>query len=819
LIGVAVFAAIAVLTQLLTYQQYLLFEKSEFEKISLEANAIGDKLKTSLSNSLSATRTLAFMVEKYGEPREFDSIAKHILESNKFIDAMQLTRRGVITHIYPLEGNQAVIGYDVLADSLRSQEALKALEKKTLYFAGPFELRQGGTAVVGRLPIFRDNSFWGFSVVLIKFSTLLEAAGISMLPEKKFTYQLSKRNPSTGEEEFFLPGPVPSSEHSVSVEVPDGEWKLYVLPKDRPGFFLHVIPFSFLGILLSVTAGLFGWHFARQPEKLKKRIHEVTTEMNAYQKAATQSLERVNRLFHFTSRINHVMVHVTNEEDMYSQVCQIAIDVGKFKLGWIGLIDEVAQKIFVAGSSGNDSGYLAEITPISVTSEDIEGPAMRMIRTGTFVYCNDIATDPLMKPWAKTALDRGYRSSILLPIRKSGKVIGSFNIYSDEPYCFDERETQLLVETTDNISFALDNFERERQRRQAEQQIQSEKMLSDSIINSLPGIFYLYNQDGKFFRWNRNFEIVSGYHANEVSLMHPLDFFKGNNKILLKDKISTVFHSGYADVLANFYTKDHREIPYYFNGRKVTFNGIDYLIGMGLDVSDRVKTETALLERTEEIEKLSAHLQNVREEERSRIALEIHDVLGQQLTALKMDATWLRKKAPDESVVTERFATMIALIDDTIKTVRRISSELRPGILDDLGLVAALEWQGTEFEKNTGITLQFETNWNDVGLERNFSTAIFRVYQEALTNIARHANASQINTMFVHHDEFIELIIRDNGRGIDFSEVKNKKSLGLIGMKERARLFGGEICIENSIPHGTIVTLRIPLLKSNLISV
>src|SRR5687768_3450052 len=134
--------------------------------------------------------------------------------------------------------------------------------------------------------------------------------------------------------------------------------------------------------------------------------------MNTYQKAATQSLERVNRLFHFTSRINHVMVHVTNEEDMYSQVCQIAIDVGKFKLGWIGLIDEAAQKIFVARSSGNDSGYLAEITPISVKPEDIEGPALRMIRTGIFVYCNDIATDPLMKPWAKTALDRDRKSVV-----------------------------------------------------------------------------------------------------------------------------------------------------------------------------------------------------------------------------------------------------------------------------------------------------------------------------------------------------------------------------------------------------------------------
>jgi signal transduction histidine kinase len=158
---------------------------------------------------------------------------------------------------------------------------------------------------------------------------------------------------------------------------------------------------------------------------------------------------------------------------------------------------------------------------------------------------------------------------------------------------------------------------------------------------------------------------------------------------------------------------------------------------------------------------------------------------------------------------------MICLIDDTIKTVRRISSELRPGILDDLGLIAALEWQGTEFEKNTGIPLHFETNQSEIDLERNFSTNVFRVYQEALTNIARHANATAVNTRFVYHDDFIQLMIKDNGDGIDLNEVHKKQSLGLISMKERARLFRGEVLVENVVPHGTIVILKVPLPKND----
>jgi PAS domain S-box-containing protein len=815
---VAVFLAITVLTQLLTYQQYLIYKKSELEMVSKEANAIADKLKNALSFSLSATKTLAYLVKEYGVPQQFDSVAADILESNTSIDAIQLTRKGVITHVYPREGNASVIGYDVLGDSLRNQEAFRAIEKKALFFAGPFELRQGGTAVVGRLPIFRDNSFWGFSAVLIRFSTLLKAAGIDEASNRNFVYQLSKQNPSTGKEEFFLKGPVPAGKHYISVEVPDGEWNLYVLPKEHTGLVLHVLPFAFLGLVLSLTAGVFGWHLALQPVKLKQRIQDVTTEMNHYQAAATQSLKRVNRLFHFTSRINHMMVHVANEETMFKQVCQIATDIGGFKLAWVGLIDKGQQKIFPACSSGDNQGYLAEITPISVKPGDAEGPAMRMYKTGAYVHCNDIATDPLMKPWASKALERGYRSSIILPIRKFDEIVGSFNLYSHECYSFDENEIQLLLETSNNISFTLENFEKERMRTRAEQQIQSEKILSDSIINSMPGIFYLYNREGKFLRWNKNFETVSGYSDAEIRTMRPLDFFHIDDQPLLQQKINNVFVSGYDDVIADFYTSDQQKIPYFFNGRKVNFGGVDYLIGMGLDITAQVKAERELRERAEEIERLSTHLQNIREEERSRIALEIHDVLGQQLTALKMDSTWLKKRSTNEPSVTERISSMISLIDDTIKTVRKIASDLRPGILDDLGLIAALEWQGTEFTKNTGITLYFDTNKHDIELDKRLSTNIFRVYQEALTNIARHANATSVYTNFVHQNDVIQLVVKDNGDGIDLNGIRKKKSLGVISMKARARLFKGEVQIENALPHGTVVTLKVPTKESETVS-
>jgi PAS domain S-box-containing protein len=811
IIGLAVFVPVCFLTQVLTYQQFRLHERALMEKVSHEANAIGNRLKTSLANSLSATKTLAFIIEKYGDPVNFDTVASGILRSNKFIDALELTRKGVITNVYPLQGNEDAIGYDVLADVKTNQEALLALQRRQLYFAGPLELKQGGMAVVGRLPIFRNGEFYGFSVVIIKLSTLLAAAGIVAQNESPFNYQLSKVNPSTDKEEFFMDTFIPSNDDHVSIDVPDGAWKLYVAPKERTPYLTEVFPFLVLGLILSGTAGLFAWYLAKQPERLTRKVDQVTRRLLISQ----ENLQNVNRLYHFISRINHIVVHATDEVELYEKVCATAVDIGNFKMAWLGLIDEKSEKMFVAAKSGDDLGYLDDIAPIALDKDAPEGPAMRMIKTGSYVHCNDISTDPLMNKWAQKALARGYCSSMLLPIRKSGKIIGSLNLYSPESNCFDSHEVNLLLETANNISFAVNNFERERERKKAEDQIQSEKFLSDSIINSLPGVFYLYNRDGKFLRWNKNMEEVTGYSSEEVQALHPLDFFTGDQRELLKKKIDSVFENGYDDVIADFHGKNNSAIPFYFNGRRICIDGTDYLIGMGIDISTRLEAERALLERNEEIEKLSAHLHTIREEERSRISLEIHDILGQQLTALKMDATWLKKRL-DEKAMTDRISTMLLLIDDTIKTVRRISSDLRPGILDDLGLVAALEWQGSEFEKNTGIPLRFHSNKQEIALSRNFSTNVFRIYQEALTNIARHAQASNVSAQLTVHEQNIDLTIADDGRGIDFDEIKVKKSLGLISMKERARMLDGELTLEKNHPRGTMVTLKLPIPKPNI---
>ncbi|MEJ7646427.1 MAG: PAS domain S-box protein [Chryseolinea sp.] len=348
--------------------------------------------------------------------------------------------------------------------------------------------------------------------------------------------------------------------------------------------------------------------------------------------------------------------------------------------------------------------------------------------------------------------------------------------------------------------------------KKAEQQIRAEKKFSDTLIDSLPGIFYLYDKEGVFTRWNKKLEARSGFSSEEIAAMHPLDFYDENDRKFIQGRIETGVAEGSDEFTAYFYSKDKKKVPYHFSEHKVSLNNKDYLVRVGIDVSLSVKREQDLISSAREIKKLTTHLEHVREEERTRISREIHDELGQQITCLKMDASWLSRKIPlDEKSAHDKLNSMIAMLDNTVRTIRRISSDLRPAVLDNLGLVPALEWQSREFEKNTGMHCAFNAKAAEITVERSVATGIFRIYQEALTNITRHAKATHVEAVIGTSEEFVTLTVKDNGQGFNPAEAGSKETLGLIGMRERAAMMGGDLRIESLPGRGTHVLLNIPL--------
>jgi len=243
-----------------------------------------------------------------------------------------------------------------------------------------------------------------------------------------------------------------------------------------------------------------------------------------------------------------------------------------------------------------------------------------------------------------------------------------------------------------------------------------------------------------------------------------------------------------------------------------TDNKVLGLYMLSSDITERKQNEELLRKSREKLRNLATRLQDIREEERTRIAREIHDELGQRLTALKMDLSWVVNHMPKTwKKLPERLQSIISLTDSTLEITREMALQLRPAILDDLGLEAAVEWAVVEFSKYSGLdyTLNFESDFGNLDTDRD--TIIFRVLQESLTNIARHANATHVDISLKTADSILYLVVNDNGTGIDHDKTTSSHSLGLIGMHERAGSFGGRVYIDKNKNGGTQVRLVLPL--------
>ncbi|HWU98476.1 MAG TPA: histidine kinase [Oxalicibacterium sp.] len=247
-----------------------------------------------------------------------------------------------------------------------------------------------------------------------------------------------------------------------------------------------------------------------------------------------------------------------------------------------------------------------------------------------------------------------------------------------------------------------------------------------------------------------------------------------------------------------------RATPRALDGHDVQWEGI-----MTNITASKLEQEEIIRSRAQ-LAELSAHIDTVKEQERTRIAREIHDDLGGNLTAIKMALTLLARRLPKDPSLIEKADYVEQLVDRTIETVHRIASDLRPGVLD-FGLVAAIDWQAKEFEKQCGIPCEFSANKTEIDLDPNQAAALFRIFQEALTNIAKHAHASLVHVQLLHTHRYVRLEIVDNGRGIKAADRAKPKSFGIRGMVERSIAMGGSLSVSTSLKGGTIVAINVPL--------
>jgi|GEM_PF-457025 PAS domain S-box-containing protein len=481
------------------------------------------------------------------------------------------------------------------------------------------------------------------------------------------------------------------------------------------------------------------------------------------------------------------------------------------------------------------------------------------------------------------------------------------------------------------------------ERKQAEEALRHEKELSDFIINSLPGVFYLYDEQLRFLRVNRKFEEVLGYSAPEIANMSPLDLFEGPDRDLVAQRIEQVFNEGEGEVEAFFVTKERDHIPYYFTGLRTMINGKPHLLGVGIDITARREAEAArrqseerlrlavaasgtglwdwdlrtnrvyfspewkrqlgyedlelpnrfeewesrlhpedhdravatvqayienpwpdyeiefrlrhkdgsyrwilakadlyfdetgrpvrmmgshlditrrklmeqeLEEASKQLRGLAARLAESEDAERKRLARELHDQVGQNLTVLSINLDIVKGQLPEKTMAParSRLDTSMALIQQTGRAIRNLMAELRPPVLDDYGLLAALRWHAGEFTAWTGIAVEVEGEELTPRLDPTVENVFFRISQEALTNVAKHAQASRAVVSLEALGDTVRMVIADNGAGFDPKSVGKPKGghgWGLLSMQERALAVGGRCRIESSPGEGAKVVVEV----------
>jgi PAS domain S-box-containing protein len=408
----------------------------------------------------------------------------------------------------------------------------------------------------------------------------------------------------------------------------------------------------------------------------------------------------------------------------------------------------------------------------------------------------------------------GFLSIVLVPISYGNKTIGLIHLADEKPGIIPLKVLRFIESVASLIGEAIFRFNTEEALRISETNITEAQRIAhvgnwewNIKLNKIHCSDEIYRIFGVT---PQKFEVT---YENFLSLVHQDDReavkmavegslnerkpYSIEYRIILPDKTVRIVHG-------------KGEVSHDKSGEPV------WLIGTVQDITKRKGIEEELTKSREQLRSLYANLQSIREEERTSIAREVHDEFGTILTALKIDLSWLGKRLPEEDrILMDRAQKDLDLVNSAIKVAQRISSELRPGILDHLGLSAAIEWQLKEFSNRTGINYDLSIDIKSIEFGHELPIAVFRIFQESLTNITRHAEATKIIIELKEIDGNLILSVKDNGKGLTEEQIENSSSFGIMGMRERVKYLGGDIKIDSRINGGTSVMISIPVKGDN----
>lgn len=298
-------------------------------------------------------------------------------------------------------------------------------------------------------------------------------------------------------------------------------------------------------------------------------------------------LERLSRLYTALSEVTQVIRRVSTRDELFASICRILAERGGFPLAWVGWHEPATRALVPIAQWGDQAGILKSMRVNVDERAEALGPSGTAFREGRPFVGRDSLAEPAVFEGA------GLRAAAAFPIREEGRVSGTLSVYASDSSFFRDKELELLADAAEDISQALDELTRDVARGQAEQTLRRERDFSDAVLNSLPGVLYLYDKSGRFLRWNRNFEIATGYTPTEIASMQPGDFFSAASAQTARLQIDEAFDTGESNLEAGLITKSGRITPYQFSGLSTRIDGQACLLGVGIDISERKQAEEA----------------------------------------------------------------------------------------------------------------------------------------------------------------------------------------------------------------------------------